>query len=208
MSQSIRIVIIDDHSVVRDGLVAVLRAEPDFHVVATYSNGAEALSAALSDKPDVALVDLRLPVMDGVSVLVALKTKLPKLRVLMLSSQDGDEAVARALRAGASGYILKRQPIRELVDAVRLSLSGKVPLSPDLSARLVNHLDGHALTSREIDILKQIANGLSNKRIGDELGISHNTVKNHIVSLMEKLSAQDRTQAVTIALQRGIIDFD
>lgn len=192
----------------RDGLIAVLRGEPDFEIVGSYATGTAAIAALDADRPDVALVDLRLPEMDGMSVLMAIKRKWPTCRVLMLSSQEGDDAVARALKAGAAGYILKRQPIADLILAIRTSLHGKVPLAPELSARLFTRLDSQPLTSREIDILRLIANGLSNKRIGDELGITHNTVKNHIVSLMEKLGAADRTQAVTIALQRGMIDID
>lgn len=208
MSPAIRLIVIDDHAMVRDGLVSVLNAEPDLEVVAAYSTGPEALASVERDCPDVALVDLRLPHMDGVEVLVALQRKLPGLRVVMLSSHEGDAAVFRALKAGASGYILKRQPSRELLAAVRQSLTGKAQLTPDLSASLVERMDAAALSSREIEVLRRIANGLSNKRIGEELGISHNTVKNHIVSLMLKLAAADRTQAVTIALQRGIIDFE
>lgn len=208
MPSSIRILIVDDHSMLREGLLAVLRGESDFEIVGSYDTGATALAALQTDLPDVALVDLRLPEMDGISVLIAIKRKLPTCRVLMLSSQDGDDAVVRALKAGAAGYILKRQPIGELISAIRASLLGKVPLTPDLSVRLLTRFDSQPLTSRETDILRLIANGLSNKRIGDELGITHNTVKNHIVNLMEKLGAADRTQAVTIALQRGIINFD
>lgn len=208
VSTAIRLIVIDDHAMVRDGLVSVLNAEPDLNVVAAYSSGPEAMAHLEDDEPDVALVDLRLPHMDGVEVLVALQRKLPNLRVVMLSSHEGDAAVFRALKAGASGYILKRQPSRELLAAVRQSLTGKAQLSPDLSASLVERLDAAVLSSREIEVLRRVANGLSNKRIGEELGISHNTVKNHLVSLMLKLSAADRTQAVTIALQRGIIDFE
>lgn len=193
---------------VRDGLVSVLNAEPDLQVIASYSSGLEALAHAEHDKPDVALVDLRLPFMNGVEVLVALKHKLPNLRIVILSSHEGDAAVLRALKAGASGYILKRQPSGELVAAVRQCLSGKAALAPEISASLVEQMDAAALSSREIEVLRRIANGLSNRRIGEELGISHNTVKNHVVSLMLKLSAADRTQAVTLALQRGIIDFE
>lgn len=208
MSQRIRVVLIDDHPMVRDGLASVLGAEADLVVVAGYGSGAEALARLETDQPDVALVDLRLPVMDGVEVLTALRSKCPSLKVVMLSSHEGDAAVARALKAGASGYVLKRQPSGELVQAVRSCLRGNVPLTPELSAHVVAAKEGGDLTTREVEVLRRIANGLSNKLIGDELGISHNTVKNHIMSLMEKLSAADRTQAVTIALQRGIIDFE
>ncbi len=193
---------------VRDGLASVLSAEPDLQVVAAYGNGADALASLEADQPDVVLVDLRLPGMDGVEVLTALRSRRPTLKVVMLSSHEGDAAVARALKAGASGYVLKRQPSGELIQAVRASLFGNVALTPELSAHVVAAMHGSELTSREVEVLRRIANGLSNKLIGDELGISHNTVKNHIMSLMVKLSASDRTQAVTIALQRGIIDFE
>jgi len=208
LSPVVRLILIDDHPMVRDGLASVLAAEPGFEVVGRYGNGADALTNLHLDQPDVALVDLRLPDADGVEVLTALVSRRPTLRALILSSHEGDAAVARALKAGAAGYILKRQPTRELIAAVRASLHGPVPMAPELTATLIARRDESALTSREVEVLSRIAAGMSNKTIGDELGISHNTVKNHIMSLMLKLQASDRTQAVTIALQRGIISFD
>jgi DNA-binding NarL/FixJ family response regulator len=201
-------VIVEDHAIVAEGLASVLATKSDMHVVAVHASGEAALDALERDDPQLVLLDVRLPRMDGLATLGALRQRRPKIRVLMLSSHEGDEAIYRAMEGGAVGYVLKRQPSPELVDAIRRGVTGKAPLAPEVATRLASRLGAGQISPREAEILRLIANGHSNKRIADELAISHNTVKNHIVSIMTKLGADDRTQAVTIALQRGIIDFD
>lgn len=208
MSERLRVVVIEDHAIVRDGLVALLRGEPDMEVVAAYGSGEEALRGLDVDAPSLVLLDLRLPGMDGLQSLAALRARRPGLRVLMLSSQEGDEAIYRALKAGAVGYVLKRQPSGELLDAIRRGATGKAALAPEVAVALSRRMDAGEVGAREREILRAIAQGLSNKEIAEALGLSPNTVRNYIVDIMGKLGVGDRTQAVTIALQRGIIDLD
>jgi len=203
----IRVVIIEDHAIVRDGLISVVGAEPDMQVVASYSSGEDAIKHIANDQADLVILDMRLPGLDGLSTLSLLQLRVPGLRVLMVSSQEGQDAVYRALKAGAVGYILKKQPSEELLQAIRQGANGSASLSSEVTALLSRRLGSTEMTARELEILKRVANGQSNKEIGIALGISHNTVKNHIVAIMMKLSASDRTHAVTLAIQRGLIDL-
>ena len=203
----IRVFIVDDHTVVREGLRAVLAAEPEFSVVGESGSGEEAVDLVAELRPDVVLMDLRLPGIDGVAAtnsIVAAGTA----RVLVLTTYDGDGDIVRALAAGATGYMLKDASRGELVDAVRRAASGETVLAPPVAARLVTRVRGPAapdLTSREVEVLRYVARGLSNPDIGRTLFISEATVKSHVTRIFEKLDVKDRTAAVTVAIARGIL---
>jgi DNA-binding NarL/FixJ family response regulator len=207
-AQPIRIVVVDDHAVIRDGLRAVLAPRTELNIVACYGSGEDAVANVVNDQPDVVLLDVRLPGMDGLETLAALRAARPATNVLMLSSQDGEELIYRAVKMGAVGYVLKVEPSESLVAAITAAARGRAAMSADVSNRLAQRLKVSDLSSREIQILGLIADGQSNQEIARALGLSHNTVKNHIVHVMEKLNANDRTHAVTIALSRGIIRLD
>jgi DNA-binding NarL/FixJ family response regulator len=203
----IRVFIVDDHTVVREGLRAVLAAEPDLSVVGESGSGEEAVDLVAELRPDVVLMDLRLPGIDGVAAtnrIVAAGTA----RVLVLTTYDGDGDIVRALAAGATGYMLKDASRGELVEAVRRAASGETVLAPPVAARLVTRVRGPAapdLTSREVEVLRYVARGLSNPDIGRTLFISEATVKSHVTRIFEKLDVKDRTAAVTVAIARGIL---
>jgi DNA-binding NarL/FixJ family response regulator len=203
----IRVFIVDDHTVVREGLRAVLAAEPEFSVVGESGSGEEAVDLVAELRPDVVLMDLRLPGIDGVAAtnrIVAAGTA----RVLVLTTYDGDGDIVRALAAGATGYMLKDASRGELVEAVRRAASGETVLAPPVAARLVTRVRGPAapdLTSREVEVLRYVARGLSNPDIGRTLFISEATVKSHVTRIFEKLDVKDRTAAVTVAIARGIL---
>ncbi len=207
MSKKIRVMVVEDHAIVREGLVSLMRGEPDLEVVGAYATGEEAIGAVVKDAPDIILLDLRLPGMDGLSTLTALRAKRPDSRVVMLTSQQGDESIYRALKSGAVGYLLKRQPSEDLLKAIRDTNAGGTAMANEVSVAMAARVAGEEVTARERAILRNIAQGLSNKDIAEQLGVSPNTIRNQIVTLMGKLGAGDRTQAVTIALQRGIIDL-
>jgi DNA-binding NarL/FixJ family response regulator len=204
----LRIMIVDDHAVVREGLEAVIARQPDMAVVASLGSGQEAVDALAQAAPDVVLLDLRMPELDGLAVLEALRARQPQLKVLMLSGQTGDEAIFRALSRGAAGYVSKAAPSAELLEAIRQAKHGRVRPSADVAERLAERSLREPLSDREIEVLRHAAEGESNKEIGVALGLAENTVKNHIKSIMLKLDAADRTEAVTLALRRGIIDLD
>jgi two-component system, NarL family, response regulator len=204
----LRIMIVDDHAVVREGLEAVIARQADMTVVASLGSGQEALAVLAQAAPDVVLLDLRMPEVDGLAVLEALRVRQPQLRVLMLSGQTGDEAIFQALSRGAAGYVSKAAPSAELLDAIRQAKHGRVRPSADVAERLAERSLREPLSDREIEVLRHAAEGESNKEIGVALGLAENTVKNHIKNIMLKLHAADRTEAVTLALRRGIIDLD
>lgn len=206
-TKPIRVMLVDDHGVVREGLAAVINMEKDMVVAASVASGEEAVGVYPSARPDVVLLDVRLRGMDGVATLVELRKLDPRARVLMLSSHEGDETIYQSLKAGAVGYVPKSLPSSELLASVRRAVEGKVPLAAEVAVRLAQRVSSPELSAREIEVLRHIAGGSSNKEIADRLGLSPNTVRNHIVSLMGKLGVDDRTQAVTIALARGIIDL-
>jgi DNA-binding NarL/FixJ family response regulator len=208
----IRIIIVDDHPVVRDGLRGMLSGQPDFEVVGEATNGQEAVQQVSLLHPDVALMDLRMPVLDGVSAIRAIRAMVePQANVLVLTTYDNDSDILPAIEAGATGYLLKDAPRDELFRAVRATANGQSYLSPSVASRLMGQLrrpSADALSPREVDVLRQVAHGASNKEIGRTLHISEATVKSHLLNIFAKLGVNDRTQAVTIAIQRGIVDVD
>jgi DNA-binding NarL/FixJ family response regulator len=202
----IRVLITDDHAVVRDGLAAVIAFEPDMHVVGHAANGHEALQRYRELKPDVALMDLAMPGMDGVAAIVAIRAEFADARILVLTTYDGDENVFRALENGAKGYLLKDCSVTDLLGAIRRIHRGGTHVSDRAASRLAERaMGGAALSAREIEVLSQIATGKSNKEIAGLLFISEGTVKTHVLSIHEKLGVTDRTEAVVTAIKRGIL---
>ncbi len=207
MSEPIRILVAEDHHVVRQGLVALIKTVPDMTVVGEAADGAQAVELFRKCRPDVTIMDLRLPVMSGVEAITAIRREFPSARVLVLTTFDGDENIFRALQAGARGYLLKDMFGEELMEAIRGVHAGKTRIPPPIAQRLAERMGGASLTHREIEVLKLIVAGKSNKDIGNDLSISEATVKTHINSILGKLGVSDRTQAATTALQRGIVEL-
>jgi DNA-binding NarL/FixJ family response regulator len=201
----IRILIADDHYVVRIGLAALVSTEPDMEVVAEASDGAQALELFAKVQPDLALLDLRMPGKDGIQTLIEIRRQFPEARILVLSAFDGDEDIYRALHAGAQGYILKNSTSDKLVPALRAVAAGQHWLPQDVASQLASRKLWEELTSREVDVLHELAKGLANKEIADKLNISEHTVKDHLKNILGKLHVADRTEAVITAIQRGII---
>ena len=212
MNDPIRIMIVEDHAVVRQGLVALLRTVPEFSVVAEAADGREAIRLFRVHQPDITLMDLRLPQMNGVEAIASIRVDFPQARIIVLTTFDGDEDIYRALQAGARGYLLKGMTGDELMDAIRSVYSGKsripAPVAERLAAVSAPPADTPQLTGRETEVLQLIVGGNSNKEIAAALFISEATVKTHINSLLSKLGVTDRTQAATTALQRGIVHLD
>jgi len=206
--QPLRILVVEDHHVVRQGLIALLKTVPEMEVVAEAADGKQAVELFRQHKPDVTIMDLRLPGMSGVDAIGAIRQEFPAARIIVLTTFDGDEDIYRALQAGARGYLLKDMFGEELMDAIRTVHAGKTRIPPAVAQRLAERMGGPSLTARELDVLKLIVAGKSNKEIGQELTISEATVKTHINSILSKLGVTDRTQAATTALQRGIVHFD
>jgi DNA-binding NarL/FixJ family response regulator len=205
VSEPIRILVADDHHVVRQGLVALLKTVSGLEVVAEAADGNEAIDRFDEHRPDVTLMDLRMPKVSGVDAVAQIRRKYPGARIIVLTTFDGDEDIYRALQAGAKGYLLKGMFGEELIDAIRAVHAGKTRIPSAVAERLANRMAGPGLTSRELDVLKAIVAGRSNKEIGMDLSISEATVKTHINSILGKLGVTDRTQAATTALQRGIV---
>jgi DNA-binding NarL/FixJ family response regulator len=204
----IRILTVDDHPLLRKGIAALVNAEPDLKLVAEASNGREAIDAFRAHRPDVTLMDLQMPEVNGLEAIDAIRREFPEARVIVLTTYSGDTQVLRALKAGARGYILKGHVHKELLDAIRAVHAGQKRIPPEIAVQLADHATDDLLTGREIDVLKLIAAGNSNKLIADQLSIGEATVKSHITNILSKLSANDRVHAVTIGLKRGIIDLD
>ena len=208
MSRAIRVVVADDHPIVRQGMVALLGAEPDIEVIADVADGRAALSAVLAEDPDVVLMDLRMPVMDGVEATRAVRQRRPNVAVLVVTTYDTDEAIVRAIEAGAAGYMLKDSPTEELVDAVRRAAAGESVLASPITKRLVDrqhNMSPDALTSREIEVLREVANGNTNAIIAERLHISEATVKTHLIHIYDKLAVSDRAAAVARAYEKGVL---
>jgi len=205
---NIRVLLVDDHALVREGIASLLSGEPGISVVGSVSTGKQALIECASLKPDVVLLDMRMPEMDGLATLQALKEQDRSLVVLILSSHKGDESIFQALKAGAAGYISKSAQPDELVAAIRRGRVGRVMPHADVAASLAEREFTVTLTPREVSVLERIAQGQSNKRVAQGLGLTEGTVKNHVTKVIEKLGASDRTHAVTIAVQRGFIHLD
>ncbi len=207
----IRLIIADDHPIVRAGLQGLLASQPDFEVIGEAANGREAVELVRTHRPDVALVDLRMPLLDGVGTTREIKAVSPATHVLVLSTFETDADVLRAIEAGAIGYLLKETPREELFRAVRATARGQSVLSPSVASRLVGRTRGpgeRALSARELEVLLHVARGTGNKIIARELRISEATVKTHLLHIFAKLSVDDRTAAVTVALERGIVRLE
>ena len=206
-STPIRIFSIDDHPLMREGVAAIIRNEPDMLLVAEASNGREAIQGFREHRPDITLMDLRLPDISGIDAMVAIRTEFPDARIIMLTTFEGDVEIRRALQAGAVGYMLKTMPRRQLVDMIRKVHAGKKHIPPEIAAHLAEHMGEETLSKREVDVLQKIAGGNRNGDIAELLFISEETVKGHVKHIMEKLGASDRTEAVAIGIRRGIIQL-
>lgn len=204
----IRVLIADDHFVVRMGLTAVITTQPDMVVVAEAANGRQALEFFRHHRPDVTLMDLRMPEMDGLEAITAIRKEFPDSRFIVLTTYDGDEDIYRALQAGARSYLLKDMLQDGLVEAIRAVHAGQRRIPAEVAGRLAERMDRTELTSRETEVLRLIVEGKSNKEIAARLKIAEGTVKIHINNILSKLGVTDRTQAATFALQRGIIHLD
>jgi len=204
-AKQIRILSVEDHPVFRQGLVMILETEPDMVLVAQATNGVEAIAEFRRCRPDITLMDLRLPGTNGTDTLIAIRGEFPNARIIMLSSSDSDGEIRRALRGGASGYVLKSMPQDELLNVIRSVHAGNRHVPAEVAARLAEHLGEEDLTPREMQVLQLIRDGSKNKQIADQLSISENTVTFHVKNIVDKLGANDRTHAVTIAVRRGLL---
>jgi DNA-binding NarL/FixJ family response regulator len=204
-SDKIRILIADDHYIVRLGLIALISTEPDMEVVAQAGDGLEALDLFGRHQPDLALLDMRMPVKDGVQTAFDIRSQFPDARILMLTAFDGDEEIHKALQAGAQGYVFKNSSGEKLIPALRAVVAGQQWIPKEVASRLASRKTFEQLTLREVQVLNELAKGLANKEIADTLNISEHTVKTHLKSILGKLRVADRTEAVTTAIQRGII---
>jgi len=207
MSGEIRVFSVDDHPLLREGIAAIINSQPGMRVVAQASTGREAIQLFREHRPDVTLMDLRLPDISGIDTMIAIRSEFEDARIVVLTTFEGDVEIKRALAAGARGYVLKSMPPNELADVVRQVHAGKKRIPPEVAAQLAEHLSDEPLTDRERDVLRHVAGGNRNREIGEKLRISEETVKVHLKHIMEKLGASDRTEAVTIAVRRGIIQL-
>ncbi len=204
----IRVLCVDDHPLVRKGVAAILSNEPDMSLVAEASDGRHAVELFRAHRPDVTLMDLRLPEMSGIEAIRAIRAEFPEARIIALTSYDGDQDIYRALEAGVRGYLLKEMVHIDVLRAIRVVHRGQRLVPPEVSERLTEYFPEVALTAREVEVLTYAASGLANKEIANRLGTASGTVKMHMQNILGKLEAEDRTHAVTIALQRGIIHLD
>lgn len=203
----IRVMCVDDHPLMREGIGSIVRGEPDLELIGQAGDGREAIRRFRELAPDVTLMDVRLPDLSGIEAVSALRAEFPRARFLMLSSFEGDVEVQRALAAGASGYLLKSAPPEEIVRAIRTVHAGGKCVPATLAADVVGHLGDETLTEREIDVLRRVALGSRNREIAQGLGVAEETVKVHVRNLLAKLGARDRTEAVAIAVRRGVIHY-
>ena len=204
---AIRILTVDDHPVLREGIAAVLASEQDMILVAEASNGREAVEQFRTHHPDVTLMDVQMPEVNGIDAIVKIREEFPDARIIVLTTYTGDAQAARAFKAGAFGYLLKNMVRKELIDTIRTVHAGKKRIPPDIAVEMAQHHSDDALTVREIEVLREVAAGNANKMVAQLLNISEETVKAHMRSILSKLGANDRTHAVTIALKRGIIEI-
>jgi DNA-binding NarL/FixJ family response regulator len=203
----IRILTVDDHPLLRDGIAAVFEGQDDMALVGQASNGREAIECFRRLQPDVTLMDLRMPDMNGIEAIAAIRAEFPNARIIVLTTYAGDVQAAAALKAGAVGYLLKNLVRKELIETIRVVHAGKRRILPEIATEIAEHFADDSLTEREVQILQRVAAGKSNKLIAAELAISEGTVKTHMKSILPKLDASDRTHAVMIALKRGILDL-
>ena len=204
---AIRIISVDDHPLLREGIAAIINNQPDMNLVSQAASGSEAIQQYRQHVPDITLMDLRLPDLSGIDAMIAIRAEFPEARIIMLTTFEGDMEVQRALQAGARGYLLKNMPPGELVQAIRHVHAGKKRIPAELASQLAEHVSDDNLTSREVEVLLQVSNGNRNRDIAELLHISEETVKVHIKHIMDKLGARDRTQAISIAVRRGIIQI-
>jgi DNA-binding NarL/FixJ family response regulator len=205
LSNEIRVLVVDDHPVVRMGLGSMLGSQKGIKVVGMVASGGEALTSLHKMRPDVVLMDLRMPEMDGVDAIVALRSAEPNIKILVLTNYQMDEDVFNALQAGALGYLVKSAPQEDVINAIRTVNQGRRCIPPAIATKLAERVSHSTLSPREVEVLQFVAKGLTNKEIGSILFISDKTARNHVISLMAKLDAKDRTEAVTIAIRRGLI---
>ncbi|HTB14861.1 MAG TPA: response regulator transcription factor [Bryobacteraceae bacterium] len=198
---------VDDHALLREGIAALVNAETDMKLIAEASNGQEAIQKFRLHRPDVTLMDLQMPSLNGIEAIIGIRSEFPNARIIVLTTYVGDVQVLRALKAGARGYILKGHVPRELLDTIRAVHAGQKRIPPEVAAELVEHAVEDELSSREINVLQLIASGSANKEIAAQLSIVEDTVKSHVTNILAKLGANDRTHAVTIGLRRGIIEL-
>jgi DNA-binding NarL/FixJ family response regulator len=206
MTKTIKILAVDDHPLLREGIAAVLDGEDEFELVAEGTSGAEAIELFRVHRPDVTLMDLQMPGMNGIDAIIAIRSEFPNARFVVLTTYQGDVQALRALKAGASGYLLKNMMRKELLDTIRIVHAGRRRIPPEIAAELADHVTDDALSDREVEVLRRVATGNSNKTIASQLNVSEATVKGHMKSILSKLGANDRTHAVTIAMKRGFLD--
>jgi DNA-binding NarL/FixJ family response regulator len=206
-SKRIRLLTADDHALLREGIAALVNLEADMQLVAQAGTGREAIDKFKEHRPDVTLMDLQMPDMDGIDAIIAIRSAFPNARIIVLTTYAGDVQVMRALKAGARAYVLKGHVHKELLETIRAVHAGQKRVPPEVAAALAEHAGDDELSARELDVLRLIAAGNANKEIAAQLSIAEETVKSHITSILSKLSANDRTHAVTIALKRGIIEI-
>jgi DNA-binding NarL/FixJ family response regulator len=204
-SKEIRVLVVDDHPVVRKGLGSMLDGQSGIRVVGMVASGQEALSSLANVRPDVILMDLRMPEMDGIDAIIALRAARPSIRILVLTNYQTDEDIFNAVQAGALGYLVKSAPQEDIVHAIHTVHQGKRCFPPAIASKLVSRLSHSMLSPREVEVLQCLADGLTNKEIGSILRISDKTARNHVISLLAKLEAKGRTEAVTIGIRKGLI---
>jgi DNA-binding NarL/FixJ family response regulator len=198
---------VDDHALLREGIAALVASQADMKLIAEATNGREALEQFRKHRPDLTLMDLQMPEMDGIDAILAICSEFPEARIIVLTTYKGDVQVLRALKAGARAYLLKGSLRKELLETMRVVHAGKKRIPPEIASQLAEHATDDILTSREIEVLRLVGGGNSNKLIADQLSITEDTVKGHVKNILSKLGASDRTQAVTIALKRGIMEL-
>lgn len=203
----IRVLSVDDHPFLREGIAALIANQPDMKVVAQAANGHEAIAQFRSHRPDITLMDLQMPDMSGIDAIIAIRSEFPHARIIVLTTYAGDVLAMRALKAGAQAYILKGLVRKELLETIRVVHAGTKRINPEVAEQLADHATDHALSQREVEVLSLIAAGNANKLIADKLSITEQTVKGHVMSILAKLSANDRTHAVVLGVKRGIIQL-